>query len=91
VGTDSGVGRTYSIGKERIVKGEFAVQLWLLESKASDPSLTAGVARALNSKIYCDARKRSILLCEADPELHALLTSDPLEVNNQRRWASTDD
>ncbi|KAJ9093573.1 hypothetical protein QFC19_008302 [Naganishia cerealis] len=49
---------TYSIGKERIVKG---------------------VARALNSKIYCDARKRSILLCQADPELHAMLTTDPLE------------
>jgi len=51
---------TYSIGKERIVKG---------------------VARALNSKVYCDARKRSILLCQADPELHSMLTTDPLEAS----------
>jgi DNA cross-link repair 1A protein len=50
---------TYSIGKERIVKG---------------------VARALGSKIYCDTRKKGILLCEDDPELHAMLTNDPLEV-----------
>jgi DNA cross-link repair 1A protein len=51
--------RTYSIGKERIVKG---------------------VAKALGSKIYCDPRKKQILLCEADPELHAMLTSVPEEV-----------
>ncbi|KAK4688537.1 DNA cross-link repair 1A protein, partial [Tremellales sp. Uapishka_1] len=49
---------TYSIGKERIVKG---------------------IARALGSKIYCDTRKRGILLCEADPELHSMLTADPIE------------
>ena len=42
---------------------------------------TIGVARALNSKIYCDARKRSILLCQKDPELHEMLTTDPLEAS----------
>ncbi|KAL1412094.1 DNA cross-link repair protein PSO2/SNM1 [Vanrija albida] len=47
---------TYSIGKERIVKG---------------------IAQALGSKIYCDQRKRSILDCEADSELHAMLDTDP--------------
>ncbi|KAL7419134.1 DNA cross-link repair protein PSO2/SNM1 [Cryptotrichosporon argae] len=51
---------TYSIGKERIVKG---------------------VARALGSKIYCDPRKRAILMCQADPELHSMLTDLPLEVH----------
>ncbi|KAJ9122410.1 hypothetical protein QFC22_001833 [Naganishia vaughanmartiniae] len=69
---------TYSIGKERIVKGRSKLLV------VKQMSLTVlfgvtGVARALNSKIYCDARKRSILMCQADPELHAMLTSDPLE------------
>jgi DNA cross-link repair 1A protein len=36
------------------------------------------VAKAIGSKIYCDPRKKGILLCETDPELHDLLTSDPL-------------
>lgn len=48
---------TYSIGKERIVKG---------------------VAKALGTTIYCDPRKKGILLCETDPELHAMLSSDPI-------------
>lgn len=50
--------RTYSIGKERIVKA---------------------VAHILGSKVYCDARKTSILRCEGDTELESMLTSDPLE------------
>lgn len=29
--------------------------------------------------MYCDSRKRAILLCQDDPELHALLTDKPLE------------
>jgi DNA cross-link repair 1A protein len=40
------------------------------------PSLVA-VAQALNTTIYCDARKIALLRCESDPELHALLSSDP--------------
>lgn len=40
--------------------------------------IVKAVAHALQSKVYCDARKRAILLCQADPELDALLTSDPL-------------
>ncbi|THH29779.1 hypothetical protein EUX98_g4415 [Antrodiella citrinella] len=35
------------------------------------------VAKALNTKVYCDARKAAILRCQSDPELHALLTTDP--------------
>lgn len=44
-----------------------------------------GVAKALGSKIYCDARKRDILFCEADPDLHAMLTDDPFEVRLMNR------
>ena len=31
--------------------------------------------------IYCDARKRGILMCQADEELHAMLTDDPVKVS----------
>jgi DNA cross-link repair 1A protein len=36
------------------------------------------VAQALGTTIYCDPRKRGILLCQTDPELHALLSTDPI-------------
>lgn len=36
------------------------------------------IAQALNTKVYCDARKAAILHCQSDPELHAMLTTDPL-------------
>jgi DNA cross-link repair 1A protein len=42
--------------------------------------IVKAVARAVGSKIYCDARKRGILMCQADEELHSMLTSDPVEV-----------
>lgn len=41
--------------------------------------MVTAIAQALQSKVYCDARKTAILRCQADPELHALLTSDPLD------------
>lgn len=53
---DDRADRTYSIGKERIVKA---------------------IAKTLNAKVFCDARKRAILQCQADPELHAMLSSNP--------------
>ncbi|KAJ7066388.1 DRMBL-domain-containing protein [Mycena amicta] len=40
--------------------------------------IVKAVAQAIDSKIYCDARKMGILRCQSDPELHALLTDDPL-------------
>ncbi|KAI5479822.1 hypothetical protein MNV49_002634 [Pseudohyphozyma bogoriensis] len=49
---------TYSIGKERIVKG---------------------IAKSLETKIFCDAHKFAQLEAQDDPELHALLTTNPLE------------
>jgi len=41
--------------------------------------VVAAVAHALKSKVYCDGRKTAILRCQADPELDALLTLDPLD------------
>ncbi|KAG6821224.1 hypothetical protein H0H93_004046 [Arthromyces matolae] len=41
--------------------------------------IVKAIAHALNSKVYCDARKTAILRCQADAELDALLTSDPFE------------
>ncbi|KAI0675859.1 DRMBL-domain-containing protein [Trametes maxima] len=35
------------------------------------------VAKALGTKVYCDSRKAAILRCESDPELEALLSTDP--------------
>lgn len=44
--------------------------------------IVKAVAQALGTKIYCDARKRRILLAQDDPELHALLSEDPKEVSH---------
>ncbi|KIK61667.1 hypothetical protein GYMLUDRAFT_166045 [Collybiopsis luxurians FD-317 M1] len=41
--------------------------------------IVKAVAKALRSKVYCDSRKAAILRCQADPELHALLTKNPLD------------
>ncbi|KAJ4473609.1 DNA cross-link repair protein pso2/snm1 [Lentinula aciculospora] len=41
--------------------------------------IVKAIARALQSKIYCDSRKTAILRCQADPELHSLLTKNPLD------------
>ena len=38
---------------------------------------TTAIAKILQTKVYCDARKAAILRCQSDPDLHALLTSDP--------------
>ncbi|KIP04536.1 hypothetical protein PHLGIDRAFT_93386 [Phlebiopsis gigantea 11061_1 CR5-6] len=37
------------------------------------------IAKALQTKVYSDPRKAAILRCEADSELDAMLTSNPLE------------
>ena len=36
----------------------------------------------LGSTIYCDPRKKGILLCETDPELHSMISSDPIAVSH---------
>ncbi|KAG9312825.1 DNA cross-link repair protein pso2/snm1 [Chiua virens] len=43
--------------------------------------IVKAIAQALGTKIYCDPRKTAILRCQADQELHALLTTDPAEAN----------
>ncbi|CCM06966.1 uncharacterized protein FIBRA_09280 [Fibroporia radiculosa] len=41
--------------------------------------IVKAIAHALQTKIYCDSRKAALLRCQADPELDALLTKDPME------------
>ncbi|RDB23954.1 DNA cross-link repair protein pso2/snm1 [Hypsizygus marmoreus] len=43
--------------------------------------IVKAIAQALQTKVYCDARKADILRCQADAELNALLCSNPLEAN----------
>ena len=45
---------------------------------ASSRLLPTAIAKALDTKVYCDSRKAAILRCQSDPDLHALLTTDPL-------------
>lgn len=70
--------RTYSIGKERIVKGFLPIILAVSLLIHND---RLAIAQALKTKIYCDARKAAILRCQADRELNDLLTSNPLDAN----------
>ena len=65
---------TYSIGKERIVKGKYYRPLTII--KIHDKIIA--IALALKTQVYCDSRKAAILRCQSDPDLHALLTTDPL-------------
>ncbi|WWC92862.1 uncharacterized protein L201_007823 [Kwoniella dendrophila CBS 6074] len=39
--------------------------------------IVKAVAKALGSTIYCDPRKKGILLCQTDPELHSMISADP--------------
>lgn len=72
---------TYSIGKERYVSFS---ESWLgpgceLETDSAAHSIVKAIAHALSTKVYCDGYKRSLCLAQDDPDLHALLTEDPLE------------
>ncbi|WRT69748.1 uncharacterized protein IL334_006739 [Kwoniella shivajii] len=40
--------------------------------------IVKAVAKALGSTIYADPRKKGILLCQTDPELHSMLSTDPI-------------
>jgi DNA cross-link repair 1A protein len=59
------------------VKGR-SVTLLMKHSILTQNAISA-IAKALRCKVYSDARKTAILRCQSDPELDALLTSDPLE------------
>ncbi|KAL0953366.1 hypothetical protein HGRIS_004603 [Hohenbuehelia grisea] len=43
--------------------------------------IVKAIAHALGTKVYCDNRKAAILRCQSDPDLHALLTTNPLEAS----------
>lgn len=43
------------------------------------PDSPPAVAKSLQTKIYCDARKAAIIRCQSDPDLESMLTEDPLE------------
>ena len=64
------------MGKERVVSGmveiAFGFNCLLIH-------VFAAVAKLLNTKVYCDARKAAILRCQSDPELVAMLTDNPRE------------
>lgn len=47
---------------------------------------SSGIAKALQTKIYCDERKLAILMAQEDPELHALISRDPLEAQVHMCW-----
>nr|XP_031858424.1 uncharacterized protein CI109_006187 [Kwoniella shandongensis]KAA5525496.1 hypothetical protein CI109_006187 [Kwoniella shandongensis] len=40
--------------------------------------IVKAVAKALGTTIYCDPRKKGILLCQTDAELHSLMSDDPV-------------
>ncbi|KAH9832571.1 DRMBL-domain-containing protein [Rhodofomes roseus] len=58
------------IGRTLVVVGTYSI---------GKERIVKAIARALQTKVFCDSRKAAILRCQADPELHALLTKDPLE------------
>ena len=68
---------TYTIGKERVLKGK--LKCTKAESALRLTMLFVAVAKALSSKIYCDSRKHAVFMCQADPALHAMLTKNPAE------------
>jgi len=72
---------TYTIGKERIVKGIKSLCILVTDQtrELTLVSIKTAIARELGTKIYCDARKAMLLRCQEDPELLALLTDNPLE------------
>ncbi|KAI0769246.1 DRMBL-domain-containing protein [Irpex lacteus] len=57
-------------GKVLVVVGTYSI---------GKERIVKAIAKALNAKVYSDARKTAILRCQSDPELESLLTSDPLE------------
>ena len=71
---------TYSIGKERCVPFlSLSASLSVSdEALFVARSIVKAIAHALSTKIYCDARKRDLFLAQDDPDLHSLLTDDPL-------------
>ncbi|KAH9031314.1 DNA repair metallo-beta-lactamase-domain-containing protein [Lactarius pseudohatsudake] len=69
---------TYTIGKERIVKG--LIHTWGVGTPVL--AIPSSYREALlDSKIYCDQRKATIIRCQSDLELHEMLTADSFSTN----------
>ncbi|OCF43848.1 DNA cross-link repair 1A protein [Kwoniella heveanensis CBS 569] len=62
------VGDVKPKGRTLVVMGTYSI---------GKERIVKAVAKALGSTIYCDPRKKGILLCQTDPELHSLLSTDP--------------
>ncbi|KAH9026491.1 DRMBL-domain-containing protein [Lactarius pseudohatsudake] len=43
--------------------------------------IVKAIAKALDSKIYCDRRKAATIRCQSDPELHEMLATDTFSAN----------
>ncbi|GAA5892363.1 DNA cross-link repair protein PSO2 [Sporobolomyces salmoneus] len=51
--------------------------------------IVKAIAHALSTKIYADPRKKELFLAQDDPDLHSLLTDDPLEAQVHVGWLSS--
>jgi len=52
-------------------------------------SIVKAIAHALSTKIYADPKKKELFLAQDDPDLHSLLTDDPLEAQVHVGWLSS--
>ncbi|KAI5119128.1 hypothetical protein M0805_005734 [Coniferiporia weirii] len=68
-----------NIKGKRKAEGEGNVLIVVGTYSIGKERIVKAIAQALGTKIYCDARKSAILRCQDDPELHALMSNDPLE------------
>ncbi|GAA5970669.1 hypothetical protein JCM11641_007395 [Rhodosporidiobolus odoratus] len=50
--------------------------------------IVKAIAHSLSTKIFSDARKKALFLAQDDPDLHSLLTDDPLEAQVHVGWLS---
>ncbi|GAA5927294.1 DNA cross-link repair protein [Sporobolomyces koalae] len=48
--------------------------------------IVKAIAHALSTKIYADPRKKELFIAQDDPDLHSLLTDDPLEAQVHVGW-----
>ncbi|KAJ2934029.1 hypothetical protein H1R20_g3046, partial [Candolleomyces eurysporus] len=71
-GLDSGAGKGKDPSKTLFVVGTYSI---------GKERIVKAVAKALDTKVFCDKRKAAILKCQEDPELHSLLTSNPLDAS----------
>jgi DNA repair metallo-beta-lactamase len=55
------------------------VSALVISSTLANADNSLEVAKSLQTKIYCDARKAAIIRCQSDLDLESMLTEDPLE------------